>query len=182
MAEVLAFAASGLEEVECLGVVDLLRRAGIDTKIVSIDGSEWITGAHNISIRVDQGFEPEECRNAKLLFLPGGMPGTKHLGEQEALKEELKRAFKENRRIAAICAAPSILGDIGILNGKNAVCFPGFESHLKDAHLGTDKVITDGTITTAKALGSALDLGIELIKLLRNEELALQIKEEIHYN
>lgn len=181
MAEVLVFAADGLEEVECLGVVDLLRRAGIDTRIVSVNGSQWVTGAHNISIRADEGFDPMECRRAKLLFLPGGMPGTRHLAEHEGLKEELEAAFRENRRIAAICAAPSILGDMGILNEKRAVCFPGFESHLKSAQLVTDKVITDGTVTTSKALGCALDLGLELIKLLRNEELAEQIKKEIYY-
>lgn len=181
MNKIYTFLADGLEEIECLAVVDLLRRANIEVCMVSMQENLMVTGAHNISIQADALFEDIAVDDADLLFLPGGMPGTAHLAEHEGLKNALLSFAEQGKRIAAICAAPSILGELGILKEKKAVCFPGFESKLFNAYICEDKVVTDSNITTAKGMGCALDLGLELIRLFLGEEAMQVMKKNIQY-
>ena len=143
MAKVLAFLADGLEEVECLAVVDVLRRAGIETLLVSTTDSLTVKGSHNITLQADVMFDDIKSGEADVLFLPGGMPGTLNLRAHEELCAALVKANKQGRRIAAICAAPSILGEIGMLKGKTATCYPGFEDKLNGSSLSVQGVITD---------------------------------------
>ena len=166
MSKVFAFLADGLEEVECLAVVDVLRRAGAEVTLVSVTGSREITGSHHIHFQADALFDETAAEEADVLFLPGGMPGTNTLKAHEGLKNAICKANKQGRRIAAICAAPSILGEMGLLKGRTATCYPGFEDKLEGVSYTRQGVITDGNITTARGLGYALDLGIELIRLL----------------
>ena len=182
MSKVYACMADGLEEIECLAVVDILRRAGIECETVSITGDDWITGSHDIRIITDKLWKEIKIGEEDVLFLPGGMPGTKHLGEFGPLCEELKKKHAQGGRIAAICAAPSVLGDLGILEGKKATCYPGFEERLIGAAYVPDGVVTDGNITTARGMGFALDLGLELVKLLKSEEDAKSLKAAIQHN
>ncbi len=182
MKEVYAFLAEGLEEVECLAAADVMARAGIKVTLVSITGKKKVKGSHGFKLKADVLLEDADLSKADVLFLPGGMPGTKNLKSCQPLCEALLKADKDGRRIAAICAAPSVLGDLGLLKGKKATCYPGWESHLTGAILTGAGVVTDGNITTARGLGYALDLGLELVSLLVSEAVAQQIKNSIQYD
>lgn len=180
MKKVFAFLADGFEEVEALAVIDLLKRAGIDTVMVSIMDSLTVTGAHNIKIIADKLYSEINCHEADLLFLPGGGMGTENLKAHKALGNALLDFSKDDsKRIAAICAAPSVLGLLNILNGKKATCFPGFEDKLLGATVLSDGVVTDGRITTAKGMGVSIELGLELISLLISKEKSDNIKAQI---
>jgi 4-methyl-5(b-hydroxyethyl)-thiazole monophosphate biosynthesis len=181
MGKVYAFMADGMEEVECLAVVDMLRRAGVPTETVSIMGRKNVVSSHQVSIEADILWEEAEEAEADILFLPGGMPGTTNLGSHKGLCELLKKHNKEGKHLAAICAAPSVLGDLGLLEGKKATCYPGFESHLTGATYTSQGVVTDGTVTTARGVGFAIDLGLELVRILKGEEKAQTLKESIQH-
>ena len=182
MAKVFAFLAEGLEEVECLAVVDVLRRAGVETRLVSVTGNRMVTGSHNITIQADALFEEVNPDEADVLFLPGGLPGTLNLKAHEGLATALEKANKQGRRIAAICAAPSVLGEMGLLKGRTATCYPGYEDRLMGVSYTLQGVITDGNITTGRGLGYALDMGLELVRLLQGTQQSLKIKKSIQYD
>lgn len=183
MKKVFAFLADGFEEVEALAVIDLLKRAKIDTVMVSIMDTLTVTGAHKIQVIADKLYSEIDYKEADLLFLPGGGTGTKNLKAHKELADALLDfAADDTKRIAAICAAPSVLGSLGILKGKKATCYPGFEDQLLGAKVVTDGVVTDGRITTAKGMGVSIELGLELIKLLVDKETADTIKEQIQCN
>ncbi len=178
---VYAFLAAGLEEVECLGVVDILRRGGVEVKLVSVTGEMLVTGSHHITIQADALIEDVDFTQAEMLFLPGGVPGTPNLAACEILCEQLKAFGAEGKGLAAICAAPSVLGQLGLLEGKHAACYPGWEDQLTGAVVGKG-VVTDGNVTTAEGLGYALDLGLELVRRLKGAELAQSIQDAIRYH
>lgn len=181
-AKVYACVAEGLEEVECLAAVDVMIRSGIEVKLISMSGQPIVTGAHGIRIVTDMLWEDSQPDEADCIFLPGGMPGTRYLAEHKGLAEALEKALGEDRRVAAICAAPSVLGGLGFLKGKKATCYPGFEDALTGAEYTKQGVITDGLITTARGLGYALDLGLELAGLLVGRETAAKVKAAIQYD
>ena len=141
-----------------------------------------ITGSHGIKITADMLWEDGDPGEADCIFLPGGMPGTKHLAEHQGLCLALKQAVDEERRVAAICAAPSVLGGLGLLSGKKATCYPGFEERLTGAEYTKQGVVTDGLVTTARGLGYALDLGLEISALLVGKETAAEVKDGIQYD
>ncbi len=174
-----AFLATGYEEVEALAVIDILRRANIDIKIVSITEEKLVTSSHDISIMSDVLFDDIKDTEADLLFLPGGMPGTTNLGAHEGLCQMLTNHFKRGKHIAAVCAAPSVLGKLGFLKGKNATCFPGFEDKLDGATVLTDdrstRVVTDGNVTTSRGMGTSVELGLELVKILLGENTSKEL-------
>lgn len=182
MIEVYAFMAEGLEEVECLATVDVLIRGGVNVTLISVGDRRDVTGSHGFRIMANKKIDEVSLEEADVLFLPGGMPGTKNLGACKTLCDGLVEANKQGKRIAAICAAPSVLGDLLILKGKKATCYPGYEDRLVGAEHTSTGVVTDGNITTARGLGYALDLGIELLRLLKGEETALKVKESIQYD
>jgi len=174
-----AFMADGCEEIEALAVVDLLRRADLDVKMVSIHNREMTEGAHGIGIRNDMMLDEIMVDADDLLFLPGGGPGTANMKACEPVCTLLKRHFAAGGRIAAICAAPSVLGMLGLLEGKRATCYPGFESQLTGAECCTDPVVTDGMITTSRGMGTAICLGLELIAILQGKKQADKIAASI---
>lgn len=181
MADIYVFFADGFEEIEGLAVVDLLRRAAQKVHMVTI-GAKRVTGSHGISIETDMEIADVHEKSGDYLVLPGGMPGTLHLGECEALTEKLLGAEKNGVHLAAICAAPSVLGDLGLLNGKQAVCYPGFESRLTGAVVPEKvPVVTDGGVTTSRGMGTAIAFGLELVRLLTDEETAEKLAEGIIY-
>lgn len=155
--------AEGFEEIEALTPVDLLRRAGIPVKTVGI-GGKTILGTHGIPVVAD--ILPEEMEKCDLLILPGGMPGAKNLDEWEGMDALLDRTLKCGGRVAAICAAPMILGKRGYLMGRHAVCYPTFRDTLTGATVREGRVITDGPFTTAIGMGAAHEFGAELVSLL----------------
>lgn len=159
------FIAHGFEEIEALCPLDLMRRAGLEVRTVGIGGGE-ITGAHGITVKTDitDADYPADSR-PQMIFLPGGMPGTLNLGASDTVINAIKDARQRDAYIAAICAAPSILGDMGILNGKQAVCYPGFEDRLTGAHIPDCKVVLDGKILTAKGMGAATEMGLKIVEI-----------------
>lgn len=182
MAKVYIFMADGCEEVEGLTQVDLLRRAGIEVSMVSVTGTRMVCGAHGIRFEADQLFEGTDFSDGDVFLLPGGMPGTTNLANYEPLIRLLREKDGEGRRIAAICAAPAVvLGGHGFVKGRCAVCYPGMEDGLHGAEVGTESVVTDGNLTTSRGLGTAIALGLELIRLLQGEEAAADMKEKIVY-
>ncbi len=181
MSEVYIFFANGFEEIEGLTVVDLLRRAKINITTVSITESQEVTGAHNIKVIADELFGESDYDNAKMLILPGGMPGTTHLLQHKKLRELLLRHNSENKMIAAICAAPSVLGMNGILEGKKATCYPGFEDKLIGAIYTNEKVVEDKNVITSKGLGTAIDFAASIIEHYQGRKAANQIKSSIQY-
>ncbi len=173
------FLATGFEEVEALAVVDILYRSKIDVKMISITGENIVTSSHGISIMADLLFDDIKDTQADLLFLPGGMPGTTNLGDHSGLCQMLTEHFNAGKHIAAVCAAPSVLGKLGFLKGKKATCFPGFEDKLEGATVLTDdrsiRVVSDGNITTSRGMGTSVELGLELIKILIDEHTSDEI-------
>ena len=176
MKKAYAFLATGFEEVEALAVIDVLIRAGVEVTMVSISDDKKVTGAHNISIMTDALFADIKDSDADLYFLPGGLPGTTNLGAHEELCKLLVDKFKVGRHISAVCAAPSVLGKLGILNGKKATCYPGFEEYLEGATVLTSdrsvRVVTDGNVTTSRGMGTSIELGLELSSILVGKEVA----------
>lgn len=181
MSKVCVFLADGFEEIEGLTVVDLLRRAGEEVVMVSIMGRKEITGSHGIQLQADALFDEVNYTEAKLLVLPGGMPGTKYLGAYQPLTDMLTEWNAAGKMIAAICAAPSVFGDLGFLYGKEAVCYPGFEERLTGAAIGAGSVAVDGNITTSRGMGTAIDFAGALIEQLQSKEKAEEIKKSIIY-
>lgn len=181
MSKVYAFFATGYEEVEALTVVDLLRRAGVEVNMVSVTDEDWVTGSHNISINMDSKFADNDYSDGDLFFLPGGMPGTTNLYAHKGLCDMLVAKASEGKRLAAVCAAPSVFGQLQLLEGKKATCYPGFEEKLLGATVVTYSVVTDDNITTSRGMGTSIDLGLELIALLCDEEKANAIGKGIIY-
>ncbi len=181
MSRVCVFLADGFEEIEGLTVVDILRRAGVDTQMVSITEERMVTGSHGIPVQADICLKDADFSATELLALPGGMPGTLHLGECRMLTELLTEFFESGKKVAAICAAPSVLGDLGILKGKKAACYPGFEKRLSGAEVVYDKVAEDGNVTTSRGMGTAIPFALSLVRQMVSEEKAQEIKSSIIY-
>ncbi|MCH5164985.1 MAG: DJ-1/PfpI family protein [Clostridiales bacterium] len=182
MAKAYAIIADGTEEVECLGVVDVLRRAGVTTEIVSV-GELTVKSSHGVVITADRTIAETDFSDADLIFTPGGMPGTSNIAACEKVIAAIEQTLARGKYVAAICAAPAlVLGANGFLRGKSAICFPGFEKHMNGADISTGaRVVTDGQIITARGLGCTLELGLALVGLLVGEDKAAQIKEKIQF-
>ncbi len=176
---VYVFLANGFEEIEALCPVDLLRRAGVEVTTVGI-GSEVIRGAHGITVHADIPDIMYKDPSPEMIILPGGMPGAENLDRSRIVDTAINIASKKGAYIAAICAAPFLLGKRGILRGKKAVCFPGFEDMLDGASIvDGDSVVIDGNIITAKGMGAAVSFGLALVSLLCGNETASAIREGI---
>ena len=180
---VLEFLADGFEEIEALTPVDVLRRAGVDVKTVSVTNDGFATGAHGITVNtditLDEAFVLSKNGNVDMIILPGGMPGSKNLDENEIVDKIVKKAYDDEITLAAICAAPMILGKRGFLRGKKAVCYPGFEEYLLDARLTGGRVEEDGNIITACGMGAALEFALVLCKRLKGEDEAERIASSV---
>lgn len=181
MAKIYSFWADGLEEVEAITPVDVLRRAGNDVTTVSIMGRKDIRGSHGIVIRADVLFEDADFGGGDLFVLPGGGEGTQNLGKYEPLRKLLTAKYSSGKRVAAICAAPSVLASLGILDGKNAVIYPGMEPELAGAHPLDVQAVTDGTVTTGHGPGASFDFALELVRVLNGAETAAKIRKQLVY-
>ncbi|HKM00329.1 MAG TPA: DJ-1 family glyoxalase III [Mobilitalea sp.] len=181
MSKVYIFVAEGYEEIEGLTVVDLLRRAEIEISIVSMTENKLVTGAHGIATVTDMLFEDANYEDADMLVLPGGMPGTLNLMQHEGLDKLLRRFANTEKTLAAICAAPRVLGSKGLLEGKKATCYPGNEEYLIGAKFSEGEVVEDGNIVTSKGMGTSIDFALTLIKRLKNVDEAERIASSIIY-
>ena len=159
----------------------MLRRASVEILMVSITGDLQVTGAHNITVSADTLFHEVDFSDADLLVLPGGMPGTTRLMEHEGLDKLLRSFNKEKKHIAAICAAPSVLGNKGILSGKSATCYPGLEDQLIGSTVIERDVVEDDNVITSQGLGTAIDFSLSIISKLLDKKEAEKIAESIMY-
>lgn len=173
------FLAEGFEEVEALAPADILRRAGLDVVLVGV-GGDTVTGAHGISIVCDMRDSDITLDDGvQAIFLPGGMPGTVNLEKSLIVQSAVDFAVNNKKLICAICAAPSILGHKGLLNGKTAICFPGFEKELEGANISDSFVCRDGNIITAKGMGSAVEFGLTIVKYFKGSEAADKLRASL---
>ena len=181
MKKIAIFFAEGYEEIEALTVVDLCRRAGIWVDMVSVTDSLQVTGAHGIPVVMDKMLAEVEFDTLDMLVLPGGMPGTRNLEQVPLLMEQVKAFAAAGKYIAAICAAPSVFGHLGLLEGKNACCYPGFEEELTGANVMFHPCEADGNIITSRGMGCAIDFSLKIIEKLENDDTASKIGRQIIY-
>lgn len=172
------FLGDGFEEIEAIAPIDILRRAELNVQVVGV-GGPFIRGSHGITVQCDITESQADTSDLEMIVLPGGMPGTLNLERSEVVQEFINYCVKKEIWIGAICAAPSILGHKGLLKGKNAVCFPGFEGELEGARLSQDLVVRDGKIITAKGCGVAVDFGLELVAALKGSQRAEVLKASL---
>jgi len=169
--------AEGFEEIEAVTIIDVLRRAGLNVVTVSVTGNRMVKGSHNIAMKADLLFEEVNYTKGEMIILPGGMPGSKNLNEHEGLKSQIIEYQKNRKYIAAICAAPIVLGNLGILKGKRAVCYPGYEEYLIGAEVLYAQYVVDNMIITGRGVGAALKFSLEIVRILVGEECAIQLRK-----
>lgn len=180
MVKVYVMIADGTEEVECLAVTDVLKRSGMEVTLVSAEATKHVITAHQIKIEADTTIAETDISDGDLIFIPGGMPGSERLSACTPLIDALKKQLDSKKRVASICAAPAVvLGRHGLLKGKKATCYPGYEAELNGAEYSSKSVVTDGMITTARGLGVAIDLGLELVALFFDETAAKKLRDQI---
>ncbi len=171
----------GFEEIEAITPIDILRRAGIDTAAVGLSSIE-VEGGHGVRVRADTTEEGVDVSEMEMLVLPGGAAGVESIKASGFAMDLIVRAVEKGVPVAAICAAPTILGGLGLLEGRRAVCYPGCEDLLVGAHFQEDEAVTvDGEIITSRAAGTAIDFALRLVERLRGWKEAEKIREQIHY-
>ncbi len=175
------FLADGFEETEALATLDVLRRAEIDVKTVGVTGNT-VVGSHKIPVIADVSIEDVNFDNIDGVVLPGGMPGTTNLQNNKKVLDCVMSAYNGNKPVCAICAAPSVLGSLGILNGKIATCFPGFEDKLLGANVSNVGVVADGNVVTAKGAGVSLEFGFKIAELLKGKDVSDKLREIMQCN
>ncbi len=172
------FLATGFEDMEAIATIDILRRAGIKATTVSINDTKSVTSAHGVTIEADSIFSETDFTDASWLILPGGLPGASNLAEYQPLTQLLVKHSKAGGNIAAICASPAVvLAPLGILDGKEAICYPGFENSMPNAKKGYTPVVTDGNIITANGPATAIQFALSIVARIKGEEVAREVGE-----
>lgn len=175
------FMADGCEEIEGLTVVDIARRAEIDVVMISITDKKEVVGAHNIVFEADALATEVNYKELDGVVLPGGMPGTLNLGANETVDKVIKEFAEAGKLVGAICAAPSVLGQAGLLVGKCATSYPGFEDKLVGAEVCKDEVVVDGNIITSRGMGTAIPFALAIVSYLKDEKVANKLGKAIIY-
>lgn len=178
---VLVHFAEGFEEIEALAVVDILRRAGIETATVSVTGDKVVVSTKNIKVVCDLLFEEADYSKADMIVLPGGMPGTKNLDAHIGLKGKIEQFYNDKKWLAAICAAPMVYGKMGLLQGERAICYPGVETELKGAEIVKEEVVVSGKFITSMGPGTAMAFGYKIVEILQGKESADKLKKAMIY-
>lgn len=174
------FLANGFEEIEALCPLDLLRRAGVEVTTVSIGGDALkVTGSHGITVLADMDESEFADESPEMVILPGGMPGATKLDNSTVVDGAIRAALSHDAYLAAICAAPMILGKRDLLVGKRAICFSGFEQYLNGATVAAERVVRDGKIITAAGMGVATDFGLALVAALRGKDAAITLRRAV---
>lgn len=182
MSRVCVFFAEGYEEVEALTVVDLLRRAGIETDMVSVTGERFVTSSHGVKVEMDRLFDEVDFKGVEMLVLPGGMPGTKNLEAYAPLMEQVDSFYRGGKYVCAICAAPGILGHRGLLKGKKACSFPEHEYRLEGAEVTKNPAEKAGHIITGRGMGCSVDFGLAIVETLSGKEAAAALAKKVVYS
>ncbi|MDD6310341.1 MAG: DJ-1/PfpI family protein [Firmicutes bacterium] len=169
------YLADGFEEVEALTAVDVLRRAGIPVQTVSITDDKMVRGTHDIYVQADTVFADVDHNDCEMIVLPGGLPGAANLQDFKPLEEQIIAFAQGGKKLAAICAAPMVFGELGLLEGKNATIYPGMEEHLKGANATDLAAVVDGNITTGKGPAFAMTFALTLVEVLQGEAKASEV-------
>jgi len=178
MKHVIVPLAPGFEEIEALTVVDILRRGGIDVTVAgTVDGP--ITGRSKITVIADVSLDAIDPDHFDMVVLPGGQPGTNNLKKDSRVAAIIKSLNDKNKTIAAICAAPSILSAIGLLDGKNVTSFPGIRDDLKETQYSEERVVVDGNIITSRSAGTAMEFALKLVEILRGKTIMNSVSHEV---
>ena len=164
MKTIIVFLADGFEEIEALTPVDILRRAGLSVKTVSVMDEQVVAGAHGVPVLADVMFDEVNAEDAEMILLPGGLPGATNLDAHQGLSQMILDFAKEEKPLAAICAAPLVFGNRGLLEGKKATCYPGFETYLKGAQYTAALVDKDGNFITGKGPGAAMEFAFAIVE------------------
>jgi 4-methyl-5(b-hydroxyethyl)-thiazole monophosphate biosynthesis len=175
MTKTFIFLAPGFEETEAVTPIDILRRAGLDVEIISISSRKEVTSSHGITIVADSLFEDTVFSKGEMLILPGGMPGAKNLNDHAGLKKLILDYAGKGKYIAAICAAPMILGGMGLLKGEKAISYPGYEKQLLGAQVTEERVVVSGKFVTAKGPGVAVEFALKIVEILKGDAIAKEI-------
>lgn len=181
MSKVAVFFAEGYEEIEALTVVDICRRGGIETDMVSVTENLEVKSSHGVTVKMDKTFSGLDFDEYDMLVLPGGMPGTKNLEAHEGLMRQIDAFYAVGKYIGAICAAPSIFGHRGILKGRRACSYPSFESHLEGAEVTAGPVEVSDNVVTSRGMGTAIEFGLAILKIFCGEEKAADMAKAIVY-
>lgn len=181
MSKIGIFMADGCEEIEGLTVVDIVRRAGIDITTISISDKKEVAGAHGITFLADAKKDEVDFSTLDGIVLPGGMPGTINLGADETVDKVIREFAAGGKLVAAICAAPSVMGQAGLLNGKHATSYPGFEPKLTGAVTSEDPVVQDGNVITSRGMGTAIAFALEIVSYFTDKKTADKLAESIIY-
>lgn len=181
MNDICVFFGEGYEEIEALTVVDILRRASLPVKMVSITEEREVTGSHQITVKMDSILSEVDFDKVEMIVLPGGMPGTKHLENCVSLMEQVDAFVKADRPVSAICAAPSILGHRGHLKGREACSYPSFEEHLEGAKVLKNPSVVSGNITTGRGMGAAIPFALSIVEQYQGKKAADDMAETIVY-
>lgn len=181
MKKIAVFLGEGYEEIEALTVVDICRRCGLTVDMVAAAEEDVVKGSHGIAVKMDKIFSQADFGEYDMLVLPGGMPGTKNLEAHEGLMAQIDAFYTQEKYIAAICAAPSIFGHRGILKGRKACCYPGFESHLEGAEITSGPVEISGHVVTSRGMGTALDFALAIAGIFCGNEKAEEMAEAVVY-
>ena len=182
MAKVYEFIANGSEEIEALTVVDVLRRAGVDIQTVSITGTKDAVLSHGVKIECDTTIEQCTLDDADMLLLPGGLPGATNLNEHEGVRNAMLKQYQSGKKVGAICAAPLVLGSLGILQGKKATCYPGFEDQMTGAEYTAEVFTIDGNIITGCGPAATLPYSYAILEMLGYAQEAAALKEGMMFN
>jgi 4-methyl-5(b-hydroxyethyl)-thiazole monophosphate biosynthesis len=166
------FLATGFEELEAVGIIDILRRGGVDVTLITINDQAIVTGAHNIELLSDSFFTEEEFSDFDALILPGGQPGSNNLKAFKPLGKLLSKFYEQGKLLAAICAAPIVLGDLGLLAGRKATCYPGYEAQLTGATIVDAPFVVDNNIITGKGPGMVLPFALAILDYLEGKAAA----------
>ena len=181
MSKIGIFMADGCEEIEGLTVVDVVRRAKMEIVTISVTGKKEVTGSHNVTFFADALASEVNYDELDGIVLPGGMPGTLNLGADETVNRVIKEFAAAGKLVCAICAAPSVLGAAGILEGKHATCHPGFEEKLIGATISEDEVVVDGNIVTSRGMGTAIVFALSIVRYFKDDAAVEEIKKGLVY-
>ena len=182
MAKVYEYIADGTEEIEALTMTDVLRRAGVEVVTVSINKTAEVTMSHGVRIICDTTVAEADVNDADMLLLPGGMPGAANLNDCEAVRTAVLRQYEQGKKVGAICAAPLILGGLGILQGKRATCYPGFESQMTGATYTKELFTVDGNVITGEGPAATLPFSYAILEMLGKGAEAEQLCEGMMFN
>ena len=181
MAKIYEFLANGFEEIEALAPVDILRRCKQDVVTLSVTGALWVESSHGITVKADMLIEEADLSDADVLLLPGGMPGSTNLNQHEGVRQAILAHYDKDKLIGAICAAPMVLGSLGLLEGRRATCSPGFEVYMKGAEYTAELVTVDGNIVTGEGPAASLPYAYKLLEILTDADTTLTLQRKMQY-